>query len=33
MSYYFAKTISATFDEAIAHVTDELKEEGFGVLT
>lgn len=33
MSYYFAKTISATFDEAIAHVTDELKKEGFGVLT
>lgn len=33
MSYYFSKTISATFDEAIARVADELKKEGFGVLT
>ncbi len=33
MSYYFSKTISVTFDEAIARVTDELKKEGFGVLT
>jgi len=33
MSYYFSKTLGVTFDEAIARVTDELKKEGFGVLT
>ncbi|MBL1215197.1 MAG: DUF302 domain-containing protein [Ignavibacteriae bacterium] len=33
MSYYFTKTISTTFDNAIKKVTDELKEEGFGILT
>ena len=33
MSYYFSKTIDLSFDEAIARVTDELKKEGFGVLT
>lgn len=33
MSYYFSKTLSATFDEVITRVTDELKKEGFGVLT
>ena len=33
MSYYFSKTINLPFDEAITLVTDELKEEGFGVLT
>ena len=33
MSYYFSKTLSVPFDEAIACVTDELKKEGFGVLT
>jgi len=33
MSYYFSKTLSVTFDEAIARITDELKKEGFGVLT
>lgn len=33
MSYYFSKTLSVPFDEAIARVTDELKKEGFGVLT
>jgi uncharacterized protein (DUF302 family) len=33
MSYYFTKTIEATFDEAIEKVTAELKEKGFGVLT
>ena len=33
MSYYFSKTINKDFDGAIAHVTDELKKEGFGVLT
>ncbi|HSR34209.1 MAG TPA: DUF302 domain-containing protein [Anaerolineae bacterium] len=33
MSYYFSKTLDMSFDEAIAHVTEELKKEGFGVLT
>lgn len=33
MSYYFSKTLDLPFDEAITRVTDELKKEGFGVLT
>jgi uncharacterized protein (DUF302 family) len=33
MSYYFTKTIRLSFDEAVAKVTDELKKEGFGILT
>jgi uncharacterized protein (DUF302 family) len=33
MSYYFGKTLDMPFDEAIAHVIEELKKEGFGVLT
>jgi uncharacterized protein (DUF302 family) len=33
MSYYFSKTLRIPFDEAIAKVTDELKKEGFGILT
>ena len=33
MSYYFSKTINADFDSAIAKVTEELKKEGFGILT
>ena len=33
MIYYFAKEINLPFDEAITHVTEELKKEGFGVLT
>jgi uncharacterized protein (DUF302 family) len=33
MSYYFAKPTTYSFDEAIARVTDELKKEGFGILT
>ncbi len=33
MSYYFSKTVNKDFDAAIAHVTEELKKEGFGVLT
>ena len=33
MSYYFAKTIESTFDEAIEKVTALLMENGFGVLT
>ena len=33
MSYYFNKTIAASFDEAVEKVKSELKKEGFGVLT
>ena len=33
MSYYFSATIDGPFDAAIEKVTDELKKEGFGVLT
>ena len=33
MSYYFSKKVNTSFDEAVAKVTAELKEEGFGILT
>jgi uncharacterized protein (DUF302 family) len=33
MSYYFTKTLNLSFDKAIAKVTEELKKEGFGILT
>jgi uncharacterized protein (DUF302 family) len=33
MSYYFNKTLNLSFDKAIALVTEELKKEGFGILT
>jgi uncharacterized protein (DUF302 family) len=33
MSYYIAKTISSSFDGAVDKVTEELKKEGFGILT
>lgn len=33
MSYYFGKTLSIAFDEALARTIDSLKKEGFGVLT
>lgn len=33
MSYYFSKTVQTTFDDAVSRVTEELKKEGFGVLT
>lgn len=33
MSYYFSKRQEMSFDQAIAHVTEALKGEGFGVLT
>lgn len=33
MSYYFSKIIDLPFDKAIEKVTEELKKEGFGVLT
>jgi len=33
MKYYFSKTISTSFDEALKRVTEALKTEGFGILT
>lgn len=33
MSYYFNKTVNANFDDVIIKVTEELKKEGFGILT
>ena len=33
MSYYISKIVAITFDEAVSRVTDELKKEGFGILT
>jgi len=33
MEYYFSKTISLSFDEAITRVTEVLKSEGFGVIS
>ena len=33
MSYYFNKIIDISFEDAIERATDELKKEGFGVLT
>jgi len=33
MSYYYNKIVAGEFDQVIENVTDELKKEGFGVLT
>ena len=33
MGYYFSKTVNLSFDEAVNKVTEELKKEGFGILT
>ncbi|MGB3865942.1 MAG: DUF302 domain-containing protein [Xanthobacteraceae bacterium] len=33
MSYYFAKTLHCSFDEAVQHTTDALKAAGFGIIT
>ena len=33
MSYYFSKTLNSPFDEAVERITEELKKEGFGILT
>ena len=33
MTYYFSKILKTDFDSAIQKVTEELKKEGFGVLT
>jgi len=33
MSYYFSKTLNTDFETAISRVSEELKKEGFGILT
>ena len=33
MAYYFSKTLDISFEDTIRKVTDELKKEGFGILT
>ena len=33
MAYYNSKVVNYSFDEAITKVTEELKKEGFGILT
>ena len=33
MSYYFSKMVNGNYDDVISKVTDELKKEGFGILT
>jgi len=33
MGYYFSKIVKMPFDIAISRVTEELKKEGFGILT
>lgn len=33
MSYYFTKIVNLSFDDAVQRVTEQLKQEGFGILT
>jgi uncharacterized protein (DUF302 family) len=33
MSYYFSKILQTTLEDAVGRISDELKKEGFGVLT
>jgi uncharacterized protein (DUF302 family) len=33
MSYYFSKVVNDNFETAVSNVTEQLKQEGFGVLT
>lgn len=33
MTYYMAKTLDLTFDDAVARATEALKVEGFGIIT
>ena len=33
MNYYFNKTLNEDFDKVMEKVTEELKKEGFGILT
>ena len=33
MSYHFSKKLDVDYDDAIARTTEELKKEGFGIMT
>lgn len=33
MDYYFSRNVALPFDLAVVRVTEELKQEGFGILT
>ena len=33
MSYYIAREVNLSFDQALERVTEELQKEGFGILT
>jgi uncharacterized protein (DUF302 family) len=33
MTYYFNKTMSVSFEEAVRRTTEALKQEGFGIIT
>ena len=33
MSYYFAKKLNISFDEAVRRTTEMLKQQGFGIIT
>ena len=33
MSYHISRTVDLDFDEAVSRTIEELKKEGFGVLT
>lgn len=33
MDYYFSKLVNLSFEDAVSKITDELKKEGFGILT
>jgi uncharacterized protein (DUF302 family) len=33
MTYYFARTLSTSFDEGVRRATEALKKEGFGIIT
>ena len=33
MSYYFSKTMTLSFEDAVAKVTEDLKKSGFGIIT
>ena len=33
MDYYFGKTLSTDFDDAVRRISDALKQEGFGIIS